>query len=99
MLFIITCTDKKDSLSVRKETRAAHLQYLADAGARIKLAGPRMSPGSDPHPIGSMILLDADSEGAAILFAEHDPYNKAGLFEKVTIDPWTCALGAWKPKD
>lgn len=103
MLYVITCTDKKDSLPLRMENREAHLQYLADAGNRIKLAGPRLTPsvtpGEDGTPMGSLIIIDADSDTAAMLFANHDPYNKAGLFESVTINPWKCVVGDWQPKD
>lgn len=97
MLFVITCTDKPDSLAVRMENRSAHLQYLGDAGDRIKLAGPRLTPGDDPKPKGSVIILDADSEAAAIMFADYDPYNQAGLFESVTIERYMAAVGSWVP--
>lgn len=97
MLYLIICTDKADSVELRMANRPAHLQYLKDAGDRIKVAGPRLTPGDTPKPVGSMIILDADSEGAAMLFAEHDPYNKAGLFETVTIEPYMAALGDWVP--
>ena len=30
-------------------------------------------------------------------FAKNDPYNKAGLFEKVTIRRWMGAIGPWLP--
>lgn len=110
MLFILICKDKPDSVDVRKAHRPAHLQYLKDAGDRIKLAGPTltpentsdegsMSPQPSPMPTGSLIILDADSEGAVKLFAEYDPYNQAGLFESVTIQPWTAAAGVWKPAE
>lgn len=95
MLFIILAHDKPDSLSLRMETRAKHLRYLADAGDRIKVAGPILSPGDDPKPVGSMIVLDAASEGAAQLFASNDPYASVGLFETVEIKPWNAAVGAW----
>ncbi|WND03748.1 YciI family protein [Temperatibacter marinus] len=99
MLFIITCTDNPNSVDLRMATRPNHIQYLKDAGDRLKLAGPKLTPGEDPKPIGSVIIIDADSEAAAKLFAEHDPYNQAGLFEQVTIEPYAAALGAWVPQD
>lgn len=95
MLFMIQCFDKEDSLELRKATRKAHLAYASSAGARLKFGGPMMASEEDMTPIGSLIILDAASEAAAYLYAENDPYNKAGLFEKVTIKPVVGVLGEW----
>jgi uncharacterized protein YciI len=98
MLFMILAYDKPDSLDLRMASRPAHLKYLERAGDRIKLGGPILSPGEDPKPVGSMILIDAASEGAVRLFADNDPYATAGLFAKVEIRPWKAVVGAWKPE-
>jgi len=98
MLFMILAQDKADSLDLRMATRAAHLRYIEDAGDRIKIAGPILSPGDDPKPVGSMIIIDAASEGAVQLFADNDPYATAGLFGKVEIKPWNAVVGTWLPK-
>ena len=98
MLFMILAHDKKDSLDLRLKTRTAHLEYAAAAGDRVKIAGPILSPGDEPKPIGSMIIIDAASEAAVQLFADNDPYSSAGLFESVEIRHWTPALGDWAPK-
>lgn len=95
MLFMIQCFDKEDSLEIRKATRKAHLAYASSAGVRLKFAGPMMASEEDMTPIGSLVLLDAASEAAAYLYAENDPYNKAGLFEKVSINPMLGVLGEW----
>ena len=95
MLFVITAIDKPNCIDLRMATRAAHLQYLADAGDRIKLGGPLQSEGDDPQPVGSMIVIEAASEGAVRLFAQNDPYTAAGLFESVTIKPFKAVTGSW----
>jgi uncharacterized protein YciI len=97
MLYMVLCYDKPDSVDLRMETRPAHLSYLGDAGERVKLAGPLMSADETPVPIGSLILIDAASEMAVKLFAENDPYNSVGLFEKVEIKEWKAGLGDWVP--
>ena len=99
MLFMVVTRDKADSVQLRMDTRPAHLEYLNSAGDRVKLAGPIMSTGDEPQPIGSVILIDAASEGAAKIFADNDPYTLAGLFENVEILPWRAALGNWKPAE
>ncbi len=98
MLFMVLCYDKPDSVTLRMETRAAHLSYLKDAGERVKLAGPLMSSGEKPEPIGSLILIDGASEMAVKLFAENDPYHTAGLFAEVEIREWKAGLGHWIPE-
>lgn len=95
MLFMIQCFDKEESLEIRKATRKAHLAYASSAGGRLKFGGPMMASEEDMTPVGSLVLLDAASEAAAYLYAENDPYNKAGLFEKVTIKPMLGVLGEW----
>tara|TARA_R110002096_G_scaffold374309_4_gene567897 strand:- start:1078 stop:1377 length:300 start_codon:yes stop_codon:yes gene_type:complete len=95
MLYVIIAKDKADAVALRMSTRAAHLDYLAGAGDRLKVAGPLLTPGADPKPIGSMIVIDAASEAAVQLFADNDPYNHAGLFDSVEIRPWKAAVGHW----
>ncbi len=95
MLFTITAIDKENSLDVRMATREAHLSYLKEAGERIKVAGPLLTSGAEPKPLGSLIIIDAASEAAVNLFAENDPYATAGLFASVTVRPWNAAVGEW----
>lgn len=98
MLFIIRCFDKENSLEVRKANRAVHLKYNKTAGERLKFAGPIMASEEDQTPVGSLIILDAASTTAAELYAENDPYAKAGLFEKVIIKPTVAVMGDWVSK-
>lgn len=99
MLFMIIAHDKPNSTAIRMASRPAHLEYLDSAGDRIKVAGPLLSAGDEPKPIGSMIVIDAASEGAVQLFAENDPYASAGLFESVEIRHWKAVLGDWVPAE
>lgn len=99
MLYVIIAKDKAGSVDLRMSTRTAHLDYLAGAGDRLKVAGPLLTPGSEPKPIGSMIVIDAASEAAVQLFADNDPYAHAGLFESVEIRPWKAAVGHWVSED
>ncbi len=99
MLFMILTHDKADSLDLRMKTRTAHLDYIKGAGERLKFAGPILSPGTDPKPIGSLIVLDAASEAAVQLFADNDPYTTAGLFKSVEIRHWKGVIGDWIPSE
>ncbi len=42
--------------------------------------------------VGSVIIMEFDSAADAQNFADNDPYNKAGLFESVSIRPWKKVL-------
>ncbi len=99
MLYVITCTDKENSLDLRMSVRPDHLQYLQSAGDRVKIAGPLLSSDDEPKPIGSVIIIDAASDAAVQLFADNDPYTTAGLFSDVSIKPWKAAVGAWVPAE
>jgi uncharacterized protein YciI len=41
---------------------------------------------------GSVVILDLEDRAAAEAFAAGDPYNQAGLFERVTISAWKKVL-------
>lgn len=99
MLFIILAKDKAGSGPLRAKLRPHHLQYISDAGHRIKLAGPILDQesGDNAFSIGSMIVIDAASEGAARLFAQNDPYTTGGLFGSIEIMPFKAVAGALLP--
>ncbi len=91
MIYVITCVDKQDHGAVRKENRTAHLAYLRDLGDKLFAAGPTLSDDGS-SVTGSVILVELADRQAAEDFAANDPYNKAGLFESVTIKPWRKVL-------
>ena len=95
MLYAIHCTDKADGSAIRAVTRGAHLDYVKSAGQRLIFAGPYLSENDKPAPVGSLIVIDAESLAAAKLFAENDPYAKAGLFDAVEIRALKPVLGPW----
>lgn len=93
MLFVILAYDKPGGHAIRATTRAAHLDYIADAGERLRLGGPMRD--DEGKPLGSLLVIDAASETAARLFAQNDPYARAGLFERVEIRPFAAVAGRW----
>jgi uncharacterized protein YciI len=87
MLFAIICVDKPDSGGLRSQNRPAHLDHLKRVETRIALAGPTLTEDRS-RPTGSLLILDFESREEAEAFAAADPYNKAGVFESVTITPF-----------
>ncbi|MBA97800.1 YciI family protein [Sulfitobacter sp.] len=90
MLIALLATDKPDSISVRKENRAAHLEYLKSTGC-VSQAGPLLD--DDGQMIGSLIILDVEDKSAAQEWANNDPYAKAALFENVQLMIWKRVIG------
>ncbi|MBT4888400.1 MAG: YciI family protein [Rhodospirillales bacterium] len=93
MLYAIICHDKNGASSVRAENRPDHLDYLKGFADRAHAVGPMLSDdGADM--VGSLLIMNFDSMDDAASFAEGDPYNKAGLFDSVTIKAWKQVLPA-----
>jgi len=88
-LFALICTDKDGHEPLRKDTRAAHLDYLAQTGCVVH-AGPFLSGSS---MTGSLVVIDAADRAAAQAWAAADPYALAGLFDKVRIEEWKKVIG------
>jgi uncharacterized protein YciI len=92
MLFMIHCTDKPNHGNLRQETREEHLAYLREHEDRIVIAGP--IPTEDGSAVtGSLLIMEFDGADEARAFAEADPYNRAGLFDSVTVKPFKKVFG------
>jgi hypothetical protein len=96
MLYAVICTDKPDSLGIRKANRPEHVEYLQSLDDRLVLAGPFTEPDGQTMN-GSLIVIEAASLQAAKEIAAGDPFAKAGLFASVEVRPWLWTLN--KPSD
>lgn len=90
MLYVIHCFDKPGQLQLRMDNRPAHVDYLKSFGDKLQAAGPTLD--AEEKMAGSVVILELESLAAAEEFAGNDPYAKAGLFEKVIIQPWKKVL-------
>ena len=93
MYYAIVCRDKPDSLPIRLDNRDAHLANLKALGPRVLAAGPLLAPG-ETDMIGSLLIIEFADRAAAEDFVRNDPYNRAGLFENVDIQPWRKVIPA-----
>jgi uncharacterized protein YciI len=89
MLFVLYAIDRENSLSLRNETRAAHLEYAKATGA-IRLGGPVLDAAG--NMAGSMIILELADMEAAKKWAADDPYAKAELFARSEIRAWKATV-------
>ena len=90
MLIALIARDKDGALQVRKDNRAAHLDYIKETGVVVH-AGPLLDAAGDM--IGSLLALDLPDIAAAEQWAENDPYAKAGLFKDVELILWNKVVG------
>ena len=85
MKFVILGKDGPEGTAKRPLYREAHLQRLdqwAQQG-KIILAGPLTDK------TGSLIVVETESLEEAQAFAQNDPYMIHGVFQEVTVHPFT----------
>ncbi len=89
--FVLICIDKPDSLALRMATREAHLAYMGQLTAGLKYGGPLLDEAGNMN--GSLIVLEAVDLAAARAVNAADPYQIAGLFERVEVRALRPVLG------
>ena len=90
-LFTLMCFDKPNALDLRMATREAHLAYVRENLAMVKLAGPMLD--ADDGMAGSLFILEAPDRAAVEAFNAADPYQKAGVFGQVEIRGFRASIG------
>jgi uncharacterized protein YciI len=90
-MFAMVCIDRPDSLAVRMGAREAHLAYVRERAAMVKLGGPILDAAGDMA--GSLMIVEADDLAAAQAFNANDPYTLAGLWQSVDIRPFRTTVG------
>ena len=91
-LFALICFDKPGSLDLRMATREAHLAYVGQHRAMLKVAGPLLDEAEGMA--GSMFILEAPDRAAVEAFTAADPYSQAGLFGQVEIRGYRASIGS-----
>ena len=94
MYYVILSEDRPDSLNRRLSARPDHLARLTRLReqGRLLTAGPLPAiDNSDPGPAGftgSVIIAEFEHLDAAKTWAAADPYQTAGVYEKVVVKPY-----------
>ena len=88
MLFALVARDKPGHLDMRLAARPDHVAFLQklQAEGSLAFAGPFLDAGE--KPCGSLVVVKAESLGAAEAMLAGDPYQVAGLFAETTIQAW-----------
>jgi uncharacterized protein len=98
MFYAIISEDVPNSLPLRLPVRSDHVARLEalNSEGRLLIAGPHPAidsenPG-DAGFTGSLVIASFDSQEAAQLWADADPYVAAGVYKTVTVKPFKKVL-------
>jgi uncharacterized protein YciI len=90
-LFVFHGLDKTGGLEVRKATRPAHLAWVETLTPRVKIGGPMLADDGQT-PVGSMLVIEAETLDAAKALFAADPYALAGLWQSTSVRPFTWLI-------
>jgi uncharacterized protein YciI len=90
MRFAIQCVLATNINDQRLALRPTHLKYLEANKEHIFCGGPTIDRQGQPEMM--LIILNAPDLSSAEAFMQAEPYNQAGVFERVTIREWRQVL-------
>jgi len=90
--FVLMCVDHPGALDRRMAAREAHLAYVREHLAMVKVAGPLLDDAGQMS--GSMFVIEAPDKATVEAFSAADPYRLANLFERVEVRSWKVTVGA-----
>ncbi len=64
----------------------AHVAHLLALGERFVIGGPFLD--ANDRPVGSLVVIEADSAAEAEAFAAADPFVLNGVYGTVTVRRW-----------
>jgi uncharacterized protein YciI len=90
-LFVFQGLDKAGGLELRMATRPAHLEWIKGLDPIVKIGGPLLAD-DGKTPVGSMLVIEAETlEAAGSVFAQ-DPYAAAGLWDSTSVRPFNWLI-------
>lgn len=93
-LFTIYAIDVPDSGPLRAAHGEQHRDRLRNATdpVRVVMAGPLRN--DDDEPVGSLLIVEAESVDIVSRFVEADPYRINSVYATVDIRPFAVSIGA-----
>ncbi len=82
--WLIRCTYGPDGLAKRNDALPAHIAYYKAQRDQIRFVGPIVKDDGET-PIGSFVMVDADSRKAAEDFIAGEGFVQAGMIAKIEI--------------
>jgi uncharacterized protein len=90
-LFVFHGLDKPGALELRKATRPAHLAWLESHTPRVKIGGPMLAE-DGATPVGSMLVVEAETLAEAKALFAQDPYTLASLWAETSVRPFNWLI-------
>ena len=100
MLFLVKAENVPGTAGseLRLTARDAHVSYLNEHRHRFIGSGPMLSDDGE-QIVGTLMILDMPDRAALDAFMREEPYNKAGLLEKIEIRRWRFGSADTNRKD
>ena len=96
--YAVISEDVEDSLPLRKIHRPEHLKRLhaLNDEDRLLIAGPHPKSDTveDAGFTGSLVVAKFDSLSDAQAWADQDPYQLNGVYQRVVVKPYKLVLPA-----
>lgn len=86
MQFMLRYRDREGAGDVRRQHRQAHTDYRRSLGTQRLLSGPLLAADCTT-PVGSLLIIEAESLAAARKIATDDPFVALGALELLEIVP------------
>ena len=91
MHWLIKCRSKPATDALRLATIDAHRNFLDGYPEVTWYSGPIFSD-DNKNAIGSLRLIEFPDREAALAYINADPYTRAGIFERITVERWKPGL-------
>jgi uncharacterized protein YciI len=91
MPYAIITIDKPNSLDLRNQHRAVHLDYLTQNKDMLLAAGAKCDDQGEGG-YGGIIIVDTNDRAEAEAFIRNDPFTQAGLFSSIEVVRWRKAF-------
>jgi len=88
VIFVFHLIDRADAGDLRQRVRPEHKAYLAAVAERIAFAGP-LTEDDGQTMIGSLMAIAFEDRAAAMRWMAEEPFTKAGLYQTVSVLPFT----------
>ncbi|AKJ11327.1 hypothetical protein ABB07_15210 [Streptomyces incarnatus] len=93
MLWVIHCLDAPGTAGLRADQRPAHSARLRAAPVVPVLYGPLVAEDGST-PVGSLILVEAETREQAEEFAFNDPFAVSGVWERIEVQAFAPSLNS-----
>lgn len=88
MHYVVHCLDHEGAVEKRLANYDAHKAYLAAATVKTVISGPLLAD-DEQTMIGSCFVIEANSLAEVQAFNANDPFAKVGLWQTVSIRPFS----------